>query len=192
MNYEIFFPTFTTKKNSMNKHPLLRYLFIASLISIFLQLFSLTINIIKSPKERLLKDAEKIESIKPEIAEKMRDLSYEYETNKYFKIMPYVNFLFLVISGLGVALMWQLKKMGWYIYLFAEFMPYVLSIFTWENYKKYSIIYGGEKLLIVFTLILLAFDILFAGLYFYALRESEKLNNFNTNTDSDSSQLSSN
>jgi hypothetical protein len=45
----------------MNKHPLLRYLFIASLISIFLQLFSLTINIIKDPKEELLKNAEKID-----------------------------------------------------------------------------------------------------------------------------------
>jgi uncharacterized membrane protein len=176
----------------MNKHPLLRYLFIASLISIFLQLFSLTINIIKNPKERLLKDAEKYESIKPEMAEKMRDLAYEYETNKYFKIMPYLNFLFLVISGLGVALMWQLKKVGWYIYLFAEFMPYVLSIFTWEDYKKYNIMFGGEKSLIAYTFVLLAFDILFAGLYFYALRESEKLNTINANTDSDSSQLSSN
>jgi hypothetical protein len=37
--------------------------------------------------------------------------------------------------------------------------------------------------------VLLAFDILFAGLYFYALRESEKLNAINANTDSDSSQL---
>jgi uncharacterized membrane protein SirB2 len=173
----------------MNKHPLLRYLFIASLISIFLQLFSLTINIIKNPKEKLLKDAEKYESIKPEIAEKMRDLAYEYETNKYFKIMPYLNFLFLFTSGVGVVLMWQLKKVGWYIYLFAEFMPYVLSIFTWEDYSKYNIMFGGEKSLIVYTFVLLAFDILFAGLYFYALRESEKLNAINANTDSDSSQL---
>jgi len=89
-------------------------------------------------------------------------------------------------------LMWQLKKVGWHIYLFAEFMPYLLSIFTWENYKKYNIIYGGEKLLIVFTLILLAFDILFAGLYYYALRESEKLNTINAHSDSNSSQFSSN
>lgn len=80
--------------------------------------------------------------------------------------------------------MWQLNKKGWYIYLFAEFAPYIISILTWDDYAKYSALMGGGKSVIAITFITLAFDILFAGMYFYALRETEKLQTLTTSESS--------
>lgn len=165
----------------MKKIHLLRYLFILSLIAIILQFTSTTYNLIKDPKTGLLEQAEKLREIKPDIAAGLEELAYEYETNKYFQIMPYVNLLFLILSLTAVIMMWQLKKQGWYLYLFAEFFPYVFSITSWDNYKK---LYTGwsDGMLIAMTLTMVAFDILFAGLYFYALRESYKLSEIEENS----------
>lgn len=163
----------------MQKHPLLRYLFIASLIAIILQLSSTSFNLLKNPKQSLLEKAEQLREIKPDVADQLEELAYEYETNKYFQVMPYVNLLFLLISLVAVILMWQLKKQGWYLYLFAEFFPYIFSIFFWEEYKKYYAGWG-QGTIISITMVMLAFDILFAGAYFYSLKKSEKLN-FPTN-----------
>lgn len=159
----------------MKKHPLLRYLFIASLTAIIIQLVSLSVNLLRDPKKSMLEQAEKLRDIKPDIAHQLEDLAYEYETNKYFKVMPYVNLFFILLSLTAVVLMWQLNKKGWYLYLLSEFAPYVLSVLTWENYVKYMSGMGSKTMVVASTFIMLAFDILFAGLYFYALRESEKL-----------------
>jgi hypothetical protein len=168
----------------VQKHPLLRYLFIASLVSIFIQFVSLGFSLVKDHKKELLESAEKIEDFKPEMADQLRELAYEYDTNKYLKVMPYVNLFFLILSTVSVVLMWQLNKKGWYIYLFAEFAPYIISIVTWDDYAKYSALMGGGKSVIAITFITLAFDILFAGMYFYALRETEKLQTLTTSESS--------
>ncbi|MCX7728677.1 MAG: hypothetical protein N2203_04320 [Bacteroidia bacterium] len=158
----------------MKKHPLLRYLFILSLISIIIQLSSTGFNLLKNPKESLLEKAEQLKDIKPSIAQQLEELAYEYDTNKYFQIMPYMNLLFILISLLSVILMWQLKQQGWYLYLFAEFFPYLFSVVFWENYTKYYAGWGNG-MVVSMTLAMVAFDILFAGLYFYALRETKKM-----------------
>ncbi|GIV27264.1 MAG: hypothetical protein KatS3mg027_1078 [Bacteroidia bacterium] len=172
----------------MQKHPLLRYLFIASLTAIIIQLISLSINLVKDPKKSMLEQAEKLRDIKPDMANQLEEMAYEYETNKYFKVMPFVNLFFILLSLVAVVLMWQMNKKGWYVYLFSEFAPYVLSIFTWEDYIKYTSGFGGKTMAIASTLIMLAFDILFAGLYFYALRETEKLADSN-NTDNNNESI---
>lgn len=159
----------------MKKHPLLRYLFITSLTAIMIQLVSLSVNLLRDPKKSMLEQAEKLRDIKPDLANKLEELAYEYETNKYFKVMPYLNLFFLLLSLTAVVLMWQLNKKGWYLYLLSEFVPYVLSVLTWENYVKYMSGMGGKTTVVASTFIMLAFDILFAGLYFYALRETKKL-----------------
>lgn len=82
----------------VQKHPLLRYLFIASLVSIFIQFVSLGFSLVKDHKKELLESAEKIEEFKPEMADQLRELAYEYDTNKYLKVMPYVNLFFLILS----------------------------------------------------------------------------------------------
>ncbi len=158
----------------MKKHPLLRYLFIASLVSIIFQFTSLGINFIKDPQKMMIEQSEKLRDIKPALAEQLEEMAYEYDTNKYFRVMPYVNLLFLLISLIAVILMWQLNKKGWYLYLFSEFAPYLLTIFTWDDYVKYtSISVGNPTIVKTIVFVMLAFDILFAGLYFYALRESK-------------------
>ncbi|GAB4200993.1 MAG: hypothetical protein Fur0023_04920 [Bacteroidia bacterium] len=159
----------------MKKHPLLRWLFIASLVTVIIQFGSTSVNLLRNPKDALLKQAEKMRNISPNMANQMEELAYEYDTNKYFQVMPYINLLFLIISLVSVILMWQLKQQGWYLYLFAEFFPYVFSITNWEDYTKY---YAGwnKSVVLSMTLVMVALDILFAGLYYYALRESKNLN----------------
>ena len=159
----------------MTKHPLLRYLFTLSLISIILQVISLSTNLVKDPQKTLYEQAEKLQDIKPDMANQLKELAYEYQTNKYFQVIPYINLFFILCSLLAVIGMWQVHKNAWYLYLFAEFSPYVLSIFRWEDYIKYSSAMGGRSIILTFTFILFAFDILFAGLYFYALRETQKM-----------------
>lgn len=168
----------------MKKIPLLKYLFIASLISVILQLSTTSINLIKNPKDSLLEKAEQLREIKPDIANQLEELAYEYETNKFFQIMPYVNLLFLLFSLVSVILMWQLKWQGWYLYLFSEFFPYVFSFLFWDDYQKYYAGWGQGKV-VVMNFVFLGFDILFAGLYYYALKESFKLQEISDNSDND-------
>lgn len=175
----------------MKKHPLLRYLFTLSLISIILQVVSLSTNLVKDPQKTLAEQAEKLRDIKPDMANQLEELAYEYQTNKYFQVMPYINLFFILCSLLAVILMWQVKKNGWYLYLFAEFAPYILSIFTWEDYIKYMSAMGGKSIVIASTFVLFAFDILFAGLYFYALRETQKIQAQPDNNPADDSAPSS-
>ncbi len=159
----------------MKKHSLLKWLFIASLVSIIIQLGSTSFNLLRNPKDALLKQAEMMKNINPSMANQLEELAYEYDTNKYFQLMPYVNLLFLIISLISVILMWQLKQQGWYLYLFAEFFPYVFSVSNWDDYAKY---YAGwnKSVVLSMTLVMIALDILFVGLYYYALRESKKMN----------------
>lgn len=173
----------------MQKHPLLRYLFITSLTAILIQLISLSTNLFKDPQKNLMEQAEKIRDLKPDMANQLEELAHEYETNKYFKVMPYINLFFILLSLVAVVLMWQLNKKGWYVYLFSEFTPYILSIFTWEDYIKYSSGLGGKKMVVTFLFITLAFDILFAGLYYYALRETKRLDE---NNDTENKNVSDN
>ncbi len=169
----------------MKKHPILRYLFIASLTAIIFQSVSMVINLTKDPKETLLEQAEKLRDIKPDAANQLEKFAYEQESNKYFRIMPYINIFFILISLVAVVLMWQLNKTGWYLYLFSEFAPYIITVVSWENYVKYYTGLGNTAILAT-TFAMLAFDILFAGLYFYALRETEKLNTSSENVHSES------
>lgn len=164
----------------MKKHPLLRYLFIASLVAIIIQFSSTGYNLIKNPKDSLLERAETLRAIKPDIANQLEELAYEYDTNKFFQIMPYINILFLLISLVAVVMMWQLKKKFWYLYLFSEFFPYTISLFFWGESKKYYAGWG-QGMIISMTFVMLAFDVLFAGLYYYALRESQKLSELSQN-----------
>lgn len=163
----------------MKKHPLLRYLFILSLTGIILLFLSTGINIVKDQKKALLEQAEKLRDIKPDMANKLEEMAYEYDTNKYLQIMPYINLLFLLFSLVGVILMWQLKLLGWYIYLFAEFFPYILTIIFWKEYVHYNSLMGNGSTgaSITISLILVAFDVLFAGLYYYALKKSFQQDN---------------
>ncbi|GIV29410.1 MAG: hypothetical protein KatS3mg028_0476 [Bacteroidia bacterium] len=77
----------------MKKHPLLRWLFIASLVAVIIQFGSTSVNLLRNPKDALLKQAEKMKEISPNIANQLEELAYEYDTNKYFQIMPYINFV---------------------------------------------------------------------------------------------------
>lgn len=164
------------KNKPMQKHSLLRYLFILSLTGIILLFLSYGWNIIKDQKKELLEQAEKLRELKPALADKLEEMAYEYETNKFYQLMPYINLLFLLLSLVGVILMWQLNWKGWYIYLFAEFAPYILTLVLWKEYSHYSDLMGmSSASSIVITLIYVGFDILFAGLYYYALKESFKL-----------------
>lgn len=157
----------------MNKHPLLRYLFIASLISIFFQLGSGIFSIAKDPTSSILSQADKIRDVNPDIARKMEELAYEVQTNKYFQVMPYINLLFLLFSLLSVVMMWQLNKNGWYLYVFAEISPHLLTLIRWGDYVKYyTLMSGTNYYAVIYILITLAFDILFIGLYWYALNKS--------------------
>ncbi len=168
----------------MKKHPYLRYLFIASLTAIIIEVISTGVSIFKDQKQSLHEQAEKIKDMNPTLSAKMETMAYEMDTNTYYKVQPYITLFFILLSLAAVIMMWQLNPKGWYLYLLAEFAPYLITIVKWKEYSAFSSFGGfGSGMAVTMLLIMGAFDILFAGLYYYALKESEKLNAETTDID---------
>lgn len=155
----------------MKKYFLLKYLFIASLINIIIQISQNIYNLTQDPQERILNAAEKIKNKMPSMAEKLETIAYNPDAMKYIKTTLYFNLLFLILSLVAVSLMWQLKFLGWYLYLLSELGIYLFYIFTWNTYKQsqteFNTYISAIQLSISF-----AFDVLFIGLYYYALKQS--------------------
>ena len=90
------------------------------------------------------------------------------ESLQYKNINAICGLLFPLLSLMGVLLMWNLKKTGFYIYVVAELLPYILSI-ALGGVKSIEAMGGMmphlESLIYVIVGIMIAFDIAFVIMY---------------------------
>jgi hypothetical protein len=74
--------------------------------------------------EEMANQVEKMRQISEQMAERM-ELAFENQDHTTMLISNLISLVSLLITTLGTAMMWQLKKKGFYIYILGELLPYI-------------------------------------------------------------------
>lgn len=82
-------------------------------------------NIIQNTPENMAESVEKVRQFSPEMADKMEENMMAMQDSTYMQISPYLNLVFLLLSFMGILMMWKLQQKGFYIYLAGEILPYL-------------------------------------------------------------------
>lgn len=90
-------------------------------------------SIYQSSPETMQQNIEQVRTVNPEMADRMEDQIIEMQSNPYSKVAPYLSLVYTLLSFLGVMMMWNLTKKGFYIYAIAEILPYTGFILMGKN-----------------------------------------------------------
>ncbi|MBK7666328.1 MAG: hypothetical protein IPJ32_02690 [Sphingobacteriaceae bacterium] len=82
-------------------------------------------NIIQNTPENMAESIEKMRDFSPEMADKMEENMMAMQDNVYMQVSPYLNFVYILLSFMGILMMWKLQKKGFYLYLAGEILPYL-------------------------------------------------------------------
>jgi hypothetical protein len=151
---------------------LLTVICILSFIMCGLGLLGGIYNIIQNTPENMAEGIEKMRQFSPEVADKMEENMIAMQDNTFIQISPYLNLVYLLLSFMGVLMMWKLQKKGFYIYLAGELLPYLGFIIAGkEMMAMMSGPAGGEMAGAVIMGLMLIFDIAFFIMYAVNLKK---------------------
>jgi hypothetical protein len=154
----------------------LTVLCILSFIMCGLGLLSGIWGIYQSTPEAMQKNVEQVRAVNEEMADQMEDQMIEMQNNPFSKVAPYLGLVYTLASFLGVLLMWNRTKKGFYIYSIAEILPYSSFIFMGKNSLSMMGPPGGNNAAIAmgFLIFMVVVDIIFVALYAKNLKEMDK------------------
>ena len=91
------------------------------------------------------------------------------DSMQYKNLSAILSLITPIVSLIGVIYMWKLKKMGFFIYIFGELLPYITTILTGGMSVMYASAsaFGenGQMAINVFIGLVIIFDVLFIVLY---------------------------
>lgn len=154
---------FNSEIEKPKRPQLLTVLCVLSFIMCATTIIMNVMNIIQNTPENQQKNIEQIRAVSPAMADQMEDTYIMMENNSYLKLTPYFTLLFMLGSFLGVMMMWNLNKKGFYIYAVAEILPYISYIFVDAN--KMSIPGLSPALMMVALVFSILCDLVFVFLY---------------------------
>ncbi|MDF2448251.1 MAG: hypothetical protein K0R26_755 [Bacteroidota bacterium] len=127
----------------------------------------------QSTPEAMQKNVEQLRSYNQDMADKMEDQMIEMQNNPYSKVAPYLGLAYTLLSFLGVLMMWNLTRKGFYIYAIAEILPYTSFIFMGKNSLAMMGPPGGNNTAIAMgaLIIMVIIDVVFVGMYARTLKE---------------------
>lgn len=128
--------------------------------------------ILQSTPEAQQKNIEQFRTINPEMADQMENQMIEMESNPFSKIAPYLGLVYTLLSFLGVMMMWNFSRKGFYIYAIAEILPYSSFIFMNQIAMKIPGLPAGAMTFVLVFMIVV--DVLFVFLYSRNLKEMTK------------------
>ena len=162
--------------NKPKRSQFLQVLCILSFIMCGISLLSGIWGIYQSTPEAMQKNIEQVRSVNPEMADQMENQLIEMQDNAYSKISPYLALVYTLISFLGVMMMWNHVKKGFYIYAIAEILPYTGFIFMGKNSLSMMGPPGGSSAIIgmVVMVLMIIIDLVFVAMYAKNLKEMTK------------------
>ena len=132
--------------------------------------------IYQSTPEAMQKNIEQVRAVDEAMADRMEDNMIEMQNNPFGKIAPYLGLVYTLGSFLGVLLMWNRTKKGFYIYAIAEILPYTSLILMGKNSLSMMGPPGGNSTAIAmgFLIFMVLVDVVFVALYARNLKEMNK------------------
>lgn len=133
-------------------------------------------SIYQSSPETMQQNIEQVRTVNPEMADRMEDQIIEMQSNPYSKVAPYLSLVYTLLSFLGVMMMWNLTKKGFYIYAIAEILPYTGFILMGKN--SLSMMgppgSGGTMIAMAVMVFMVVVDVIFVALYARNLKDMVK------------------
>ena len=132
--------------------------------------------IYQSTPEAQQKNIEQLRTVNPEMADRMEDQMIDMQSNPFSKIAPYLGLVYTLLSFLGVMMMWNRVKKGFYIYAIAEILPYSSFIFMGKNSLSMMGPPGGNNTAIAMGILIfmVVVDVVFVALYARNIKEMDK------------------
>lgn len=169
-----------TLENNLNETPkrsqFLTVLCVLSFVMCGISFLSGIWSIYQSSPEAMQQNIEQVRAVNPEMADKMEDQIIEMQSNPYSKVAPYLSLVYTLLSFLGVMMMWNLTKKGFYIYAIAEILPYTGFILMGKN--SLSMMgppgSGGTMIAMAVMVIMVVVDVIFVALYAKNLKDMVK------------------
>ncbi|MES2513718.1 MAG: hypothetical protein V4580_06210 [Bacteroidota bacterium] len=153
----------------------LKVLCILSFIMCGISILSGIWSIYQSTPEAQQKNIEQFRTINPEMADQMENNMIEMQSNPFSKVAPYLALVYTLISFLGVMMMWNRIKKGFYIYAIAEILPYTSFIFMGKNSLNMMGGPGGNATIaMIVMIIMVVVDVVFVALYAKNLKEMDR------------------
>jgi hypothetical protein len=166
-------PFLETENPKPVRSQLLKVLCILSFVMCGLSFLQGITRVFQDTPEAKREQIEQIRQIKPDMADTMENEMIAMQENTYFKISPYVDLIYILLSFLGVFMMWNFNKKGFFLYSIAEILPYTAYLFLGNNTFSManSIVAGGAKFALVGIVIMVLVDLIFVGLYAKCTKE---------------------
>ncbi len=154
----------------------LTVLCVLSFIMCALGVASSILKIYNNTPENMQKNIEKFRAISPEGADQMENNMIEMQNDPIFKISPYLELVYTLISFLGVLMMWNFKRIGFYIYAIAEILPYSTVALMGKNAFDMMGPPGQStaKFAMIGLVIGVLIDLVFVFMYSRNLKEMDK------------------
>lgn len=95
-----------------------------------LMFLSTIYNMLNKPSpDAMAEQVERMRAMSEQAAEQM-EAAFEKQDDTSMLLSNLLGLVAILVTTLGAAMMWQLKKKGFYIYLVGEFLPYLGFLFV--------------------------------------------------------------
>ncbi|MCC6371770.1 MAG: hypothetical protein IT236_12245 [Bacteroidia bacterium] len=142
-----------------------------------IMLISTANNILNKPSpEEQAEQIEKMREKLPEAADSM-EATFQKMDETPAKVNTLISLIALALSSLGAAMMWQLKKTGFYVYLLGELLPYLGLVFVGTAAFDFMAIMFKMNVATIMGIavgIMLLFDGIFITMYAANLKHMKK------------------
>ncbi len=159
---------FTTVVPAKKRPDFLSVICILSFIGCGIAFLGGIYGIIQNTPENMAKNIEQVRAFNPAMADQLEENMIAMQDNVYMQISPYLNFVYLLLSFLGVLMMWKLNKKGFYLYLAGELLPYIPMLVMGKQTMSMMGSMGGggaQAIGLVVLVCMLVFDIVFIAMY---------------------------
>lgn len=154
---------------------LLTVICILSFVMCTLMIITNAFNIVYNTPTNQQKNIEQLRTINPEMADQLENNMIAMENNMYLKYTPHLTIVFNLLSLLGVLMMWNFNKVGFYLYSIAEILPYGSYLFVDASSLAIPGLPAGSAAtyMMFFIIIMVLIDLAFVALYAKGLKEIE-------------------
>lgn len=129
---------------------------------------SAAISMISQPSvEKQEEQLEQVRAYSPEAAERMEEL-FESQNSPAFIASNAISLITLGISAFGAAMMWQLKRKGFYVYIVGELLQYTSTFLMGSApFAVTATMFKMDASVIMSIMLaaMLVFDIIFFAMY---------------------------
>ncbi len=161
--------------NSSIKRPqILTIVCILSFVMCAINIGSSTANVLMNSPEKMQQTIKQLKTVSPAMADSIENTFIAMENNMYLKYSQHLNVLYNLLSFLGILMMWNLNKTGFYIYSFSEILPYISYVFVDASAMSIPGLpaNSASTYLMVFLVSMIVIDLIFVSLYAKSFKEA--------------------